>query len=339
MGVIPEAAATALDRSTWQELAHRHEQRAERVLAGVRDRRRRGIKHPVEDFLFHYYNLRPGDLSAWHPGAGVWLEDAAEYAERRHYVEVGGLVGVDVDAFLAQRRSTVETADTLLRAIQGRPAAFGCFGMHEWAMVYRRRADETRHAYLPLRFEPAEVAAVVESVGLRCTHFDAFRFFTPEAKPLNTTQLTREGQVEVDQPGCLHVSMDCYRWASKLMPAVSSDLVWACFELALEVRELDMRASAYDLRDWGYEPVKVETPAGRAEYVAAQRLFTRRAEPLRHRLLDATGHLLSHASGRRILTGAGRCGGIWSAGSRCRRWRRTNRRRPARRVRPAACPR
>ena len=37
-----------------------------------------------------------------------------------------------------------------------------------------------------------------------------------------------------------------------------------------------MRASPYDLRDHGYEPVAIETPEGKATYVAAQREFAER---------------------------------------------------------------
>ena len=43
-----------------------------------------------------------------------------------------------------------------------------------------------------------------------------------------------------------------------------------CLELAADARALDMRASPYDLRGYGFEPIAVETPGGRAEYVAAQ---------------------------------------------------------------------
>ena len=62
--------------------------------------------------------------------------------------------------------------------------------------------------------------------------------------------------------------MDLYKWAYKLLPATPSELVADCFELAVAVRELDMRASPYDLAELGYPPVRIETPAGRAEYVA-----------------------------------------------------------------------
>jgi protein-tyrosine phosphatase len=80
--------------------------------------------------------------------------------------------------------------------------------------------------------------------------------------------------------------MDLYKWAYKLSPATPGELVADCFELAVEIRELDMRASPYDLRDHGYEPVPIETPEGKAAYVAAQRGFAERGAVLRQRLLD-----------------------------------------------------
>ena len=65
-----------------------------------------------------------------------------------------------------------------------------------------------------------------------------------------------------------------------------------CLELARDVRELDMRASPYDLRDWGYEPVRIETPEGKAAYVAAQRGFSERGQALRARLVQVTSRAL-----------------------------------------------
>ena len=41
--------------------------------------------------------------------------------------------------------------------------------------------------------------------------------------------------------------MDLYKWAYKLGPLVESELVMDCLELAADARELDMRASPYDL--------------------------------------------------------------------------------------------
>ena len=71
----------------------------------------------------------------------------------------------------------------------------------------------------------------------------------------------------------------------QLTPLPPSELVLDCFRLAREVRELDMRASPYDLTDLGYPPVRIETTEGRAEYVRAQRGFAERGQVLRTGLL------------------------------------------------------
>jgi hypothetical protein len=153
-------------------------------------------------------------------------------------------------------------------------------------MVYRQPHEAVRHAAVPLRLGSGGTDTVVESMQVRCSHFDAFRFFTPDARPLNPVQLTRAGQSAFEQPGCLHATMDLYRWAYSLVPLASSALVLDCFRLAREVRAIDMRASPYDLADLGYPPVQVETPEGRAEYVRAQRDFADRAAVLRSRLIE-----------------------------------------------------
>ena len=100
----------------------------------------------------------------------------------------------------------------------------------------------------------------------------------------------------MEQPGCLHANMDLYKWAYKLSPAVPSTLTADCFDLARQVRELDMRAAPYDLRPLGYQPVEIETPEGRATYVEAQREFSSRAQVLRYRLIDACEALLANTT-------------------------------------------
>ncbi len=57
----------------------------------------------------------------------------------------------------------------------------------------------------------------------------------------------------------------------------------ACFELAVDVRELDMRASPYDLTALGYPPVRIDPVGSRR---VAQAGFARRAAPLRARLIN-----------------------------------------------------
>jgi hypothetical protein len=87
--------------------------------------------------------------------------------------------------------------------------------------------------------------------------------------------------------------MDVYKWAYKLIPAVPSELLVDAFVLAKSIRELDMRASPYDLGELGYQPVQIETAAGKAEYVAAQRAFAVQAQKLRRRLVDVIDRVLT----------------------------------------------
>jgi hypothetical protein len=273
-----------LDPDTWRARRSAHHRRVDELTAGHLARRRDGERHPVEDFLFTYYSFRPAQLRRWHPGAGVVLGAADPANLGPGYVAHPGGAVLDPSA-LTRRAALLPWLVDLLERTAARAPQFGCFGMHEWAMVYRLRPDQVRHAAWPLRLGAAGTDAVVDEVGVRCSHFDAYRFFTEAARPLNPLAPTREGQAEQEQPGCLHAAMDCYRWAYKLGPLVPSELTADCFVLAREIRELDMRASPYDLTALGYEPVPVETPAGRARYVAAQRDFARRAAPLRDRLL------------------------------------------------------
>ena len=157
-------------------------------------------------------------------------------------------------------------------------------------MVYR--AEAVRYESLPLRLSPEGIAATLESLPVRCSHFDAFRFFTPAAVPLNRLQPTREMSPQIEQTGCLHANMDLYKWSFKLSPWCPSELMADAFDLARDIRALDMRASPYDLTAFGYEAVPIETPAGRADYERQQRHFAERARPIRERLGVLCGQIL-----------------------------------------------
>lgn len=273
---------TVLGMAEWNAQQRAHERRVDHLVRDHLDRRRRGIKHPVEDFLFTYYSYRPAQLRRWHPGAGVTLAGEPPHIFWRGYVRSDQGVTLD-PALIEQRADSMGWVRNLLIATATRPAFTGCFGLHEWAMVYR--ADEVRHEAWPLRLGQSGTDAVVEQHQVRCSHFDAFRFFTADAVPRNALQPSRSRQLELEQPGCLHANMDLYKWAYKLSPIVPSELVADAFELAREIREFDMRASPYDLSALGYRPVRIETPEGKREYVEAQRSFADRARGIRERLL------------------------------------------------------
>ena len=275
-------------REQWVPLAEAHAARVDAFVAPHLARRRAREKHPVHDFLFTYYSQRPSQLRRWHPGYGVRLVDAPEHAGLKGYAD-----GAVTDEYVSSQRTLLTTLARLLRATASRPANFGCFGMHEWAMVYRLGEEETRHADWPLRLGPDGTDAVVESHRIACSHFDAYRFFTPASAPLNTLAPTSQDRADFEQPACLHAGMDLYKHAFRLTPMISSDLVADCFELALDIRVLDMRAAPYDLTALGYEPVRVETLEGKQEYAAAQRAFAERGAPLRTRLLAECERLLA----------------------------------------------
>lgn len=296
------AAALALAATQWHALEREHAQRADSLTAGRRARVARGQTHPVDDFLYTYYSYRPSVLRRWHPGAGVVLRGgaAAPRATWRGYRVDGDDVVVDAAAFAAEKHLLLTGIGRILRATRSRRAQFGCFGLHEWAMVYRQ--DEHRHP-VPLRLGQAGTDAVVDAHQLTCTHFDAFRFFTPAAVPRNRETLRRDDQPAVEQPGCLHANMDLYKWAVKLGPLVPGHLLLDCFVLARDIRELDMRASPYDLDGWGYRPVAIESPEGKAEYVASQRGFADRAEPLRTALIEIVDAALALTPGGAPSTG------------------------------------
>lgn len=289
--MVSLSRAAVLPRAHWLDLQERHVARADELTATHRERAARHEKHPVWDFLFTYYSYKPAVLRRWHPGAGAVLADAADAPQatwRWYELRPGtGEVRVDLDMFWRDRGDGTDHVRALLSATSTRPARFGCFGMHEWAMVYRQ--PEHRHP-VPLRLGQAGTDDVVEAHDLRCTHFDAFRFFTPEAEPRNERHLTRDSQPLLEQPGCLHAGMDLYKWALKLGPLVPGSVLLDSFELARDIRELDMRASPYDLSDWGFPAVPVETAEGKAEYVRQQRAFTERGQRLRDDLIGAVTH-------------------------------------------------
>jgi hypothetical protein len=293
--VEPHQPAQVLQPAQWEPLRAAHERRVDAWIRPHLARRSHGERHPVEDFLFTYYPYRPARLRRWHPGAGVALAGAGEYRKYGYLPTAGGALTADPARLPAPEKAALRRIADLLRRTADRPPHLGCFGLHEWAMVYRIPPGEIRHTGWPLRMPPAEVAEVVDSLRVNCSHVDAYRFFTAPARPLNRLTPTRASQPDLEQPGCLHANMDLYKWAYRGSPYIGSDLVADCFALAGQIRAVDMRASPYDLTALGYRPIRIETTAGRAEYAAAQRKFAERARPLRWALVSAYGELLARA--------------------------------------------
>jgi hypothetical protein len=251
------------------------------------ERRSRHESHPVDDFLFEYYPISTNKLLNWHPGFGYDLEATdIEFEEFPigSYEFAENIISIRREWLAKNQEAAINLIDFLAKT-QDRSIRSGCFGLHEWAMVLG--AEDVRHEKWPLRLSQEEIRATIDEVGLRCTHFDAFRFFTPVAAPLNPLQLTPVDRNEVEQPGCLHANMDLYKYAQRFAPIVGSEIVRNAFALAKDIRTVDMQTAPYDLADLGVIPIPVETQIGRDEFAELQIGFAQRAQFLRTELIEA----------------------------------------------------
>jgi hypothetical protein len=287
----PDERSTSLARDQWMPRKERHQELVGRWADERVSRATVGIPDPVYDFLFTYYSFRPAYLKRWSPGPDIELQGAVpsdiDWPRDFQQTPVGWIL--PAHSFPKHRVPYLDWAITYLAQTTDRLPTFFCFGLHEWAMVYK--INSPRHSQIPLRLSPKRIEEVVEQAELRCSHYDAFRFFTPEAVPRNRTQLTREQTTECDQRGCIHVTMDLYRFANKIAPWCSSELLAEAFLLAVDARTIDMRSSPYDLADRGFEPIRIEDPAGREEFVREQRRLAEKAQPIRARLLELYRYL------------------------------------------------
>jgi hypothetical protein len=282
-----------LTKEEWERAALLHRDGLSPQLDDYVYKRSARQKDPILDFLFEYYRFRPAQLKRWSPGFGVALQGPGEeyvFSHQALHETPDGMCFLDPRLLPPKRIASLRWMAMLLRETAGRPPSFGCYGLHEWAMVYR--ADAIRHEREPLRLSPEAIDAFVESWPIRCTHFDAWRFFTPDAKPFNGPSLSRDTQHENEQPGCLHANMDLYKWAYKLFPWVSSALLRDAFALAILARTIDMQASPYDMTPRGLEPICIETPEGREEYQVRQRECHEAAIPVRAALLSLCEQML-----------------------------------------------
>jgi hypothetical protein len=153
-----------LAENEWHQRRGKHEARVRRWIEPRLERAARHERDPVEDFLFEYYPYRPAKLLRWHPGIGLGLEGetAREYLSGRNYEETPQGVTVGISQLSGTRIESIGWIANMLRCTAERTAALGCFGLHEWAMVYE--ADSIRHPAWPLRIGAAEIAGVVRFV-------------------------------------------------------------------------------------------------------------------------------------------------------------------------------
>lgn len=90
--------SAVLPAEVWIPREQAHRDRADEFTAPHRRRAQRGETHPVWDFLFRYYSLRPGQLRVWHPGYGTALSgaQARRYLRRSGYLCSAAGVTVEI---------------------------------------------------------------------------------------------------------------------------------------------------------------------------------------------------------------------------------------------------
>lgn len=269
----------------WETVSNEHHQKVDSILDYYLSLRSHGKKHAVLDFLFEYYSFRPGKISAWNPGIHRQIRRDWNPSDKLYTLNSDDFWQLLPGDFPKKRLGALDWVITLLQNIENRPMAFGCFGLHEWAMVYK--SPKVRHETHPLRLKPDEIASFLENFPIRCSHFDAFRFFTDDAKPMNLLQPDYDSRLDNEQGGCIHANMDLYKWAYKFHPWVSSEVLTEAFLLAFETRQFDMMASPYDLRTYNLEPIKIETEGGRTTYQSKQREIAQKASKVRKKLLKS----------------------------------------------------
>ena len=321
---VTEPLKITLPRDEWEARSAAHRARVAPMAEAWLARRSRGEKHPVWDFLFTYYNFSPNKLMTWNPGIGEISNFKSQISNSESQIsnlqpspnsepqipnlhsssswesQISNLQspisndGTVVHVWPAITPRLARQAEWIARLcanVLSKPPRLGCFGLHEWAMVYQLSEEEIRHSGYQLRLSPAALEAFVKAQPICCSHFDAFRFFTPPAVPLNSLRPTLETRQDMEQSGCLHANMDLYKWAYKLWPWIGSDLLADAFEVAVASRAFDMRASPYELTALGFDPILIETDAGKDAYRREQLRLAAMAEPVRRKLLGAC-HLM-----------------------------------------------
>ena len=201
--------------------------------SSLKDRIHAVSKHPVYNFLHVYYRYSVADILCYSPGVGLELEGVSasdlqdksltgmEHTFAKSPLLRRKFLTIECDrAHFALDASTIREAKAFdlsamitSREILARSATrtpfFGCYGLHEWAMLYSGEGSkpERHQDFLSLRVSQRTIDEVVEG-GVRCTHFDAFRFFQPAARRFNVIDpITKDRQKELEQPGCVHANM------------------------------------------------------------------------------------------------------------------------------------
>ena len=182
-----------IEYGQWKALLSLQRQRVDKLLptALTSDE-----NHPIYNFFSTYYRHLPSALRTYSPGIGVMVstESADDYKVdlpkkgRVAYNDSCVIFDPRSAKFNENQINTLKKTLRVLEATSMRPPNFHCYNLHEWAMLYSKSKPFVTQS-LPLRKSLSNkiIREVVETLGPTCTHYDAFRFFSEDAKPLNSS--------------------------------------------------------------------------------------------------------------------------------------------------------
>ena len=249
------------------------------------ERRRSGVAHPVEDFLFTYYSFSPGALRRWHPGFGASWPSPGDPPARRGTATSGRWSG---------RRRRITSCSSQAAGSLDEPTALTARG-------HRARARRTSAASActsgrwSTGCHPTRCGTPRGRCGSASRHRRGGRGAPDRAARTSTRSAsspTRPGPLNVLHPGArrpagvraaglparrhgpLQARLQAQSRGAALTwwPTASS---WPATSGSSTCAR--RRTTVTDL---GYEPVRIETAEGKPEYAAAQRRFAERGAPL-----------------------------------------------------------
>ena len=137
------ATPKILESVHWKQAMADHKDRVQEWTTPYKKRRSKTESHPVHDFLFSYYSYSIGRLESWHPPAGTHLEFSPtenkhipSHFSENYYTKKGGYLFLDPTKSVSRLNSHRWILQLLEHTQKNKPI-YGCYGMHEWAMVYK----------------------------------------------------------------------------------------------------------------------------------------------------------------------------------------------------------
>lgn len=177
-----------LQVSAWKEAQAAHEARTDNLTRAHSERKARGEKHAVEDFMFSYYRLSVGKLREWHPGHGATLlgsdEELEGYRSPTQYLRGPDGLTLNSAPLMEKRQSTVTYALNLLER-----TARACLLTGDRSVADRGlETDEIAVGVSDEELLDAGFVAVVDAVPLRLGRHEQ-RVVRPSQRGEDRTQV------------------------------------------------------------------------------------------------------------------------------------------------------